>query len=424
MDSPSGQRIAVVGSGVAGIVAAYLLQRRHQVTLFEKNDYVGGHTHTVVLKNGPDAGIPIDTGFIVHNDRTYPNFIRFINQLGVERIKCPMTFSYYDRETEFCFASASPFADSKNRLRPSFWKFLYDILRFNRLTLETLKKNGFGDLSLGDFLKKNRFSSDFIRQYIIPMGAAIWSTPDDQMMAFPAATFARFFENHGLLSIKDHPQWYSIKGGSHEYVKAFLKTFTGTVHTGAGVRKIRRTPDGVRIFTDDGETDFDAVVVAAHGDEAFNMLADPTPEEIRLLSPWRYTENQTFLHTDPAWLPPLAKARSSWNYLREKQITGQIIGQMPMSMTYDMNILHNLNTKTNYCVTLNPQKPIPKERIIDQFMYTHPQFTAQTIATQKDLDALNGQNNTYFCGSYFRYGFHEDAVLSGVNVAQKYGISL
>ncbi len=420
MNLTSGKNIAVVGSGVAGIVSAYLLQKNHQVTLFEKNDYVGGHTHTVVLKNGPDAGTPVDTGFIVHNDRTYPNFIRFIRQLGVERIKCPMTFSYYDRETGFCFASAAPFADPRNRLRPSFWKFLYDILRFNRLTLETLQKNGFGHLSLGDFLKKNRFSNDFIRQYIIPMGAAIWSTPDDQMMKFPAATFARFFENHGLLSIKEHPQWYSIKGGSHAYVKAFLKTFTGTVHTCAGVQKIQRTADGVRVFTDEGETEFDAVVLAAHADEAFNMLADPTPEEIRLLSPWQYTENQTVLHTDPAWLPPFAKARASWNYLRESQSAKSA----PMSMTYDMNILHNLTTDTHYCVTLNPQKPVPEDRIIDQFLYTHPQFTAETIAAQTALDTLNGQNNTYFCGSYFRYGFHEDAVLSGVKVAQKWGIPL
>jgi predicted NAD/FAD-binding protein len=420
MNPASVKTIAVAGSGVAGIVAAWLLQKNHQVTLFEKNNYVGGHTHTVVLKDGPDAGTPVDTGFIVHNDRTYPNFIRFIGQLGVERIKCPMSFSYYDRESGFCFASAAPFADPKNRLRLSYWKFLYDILRFNRLTLETLRKNGFGGLTLGRFLAHSGFSTTFIRQYIIPMGAAIWSTPDDKMMDFPAATFARFFENHGLLSVRDHPQWYSIKGGSHEYVRAFLNTFNGRVHTGTPVRRIRRVDGQVEISTDDSETRFDAVVLAAHADEAFQMLADPTPEETRLLSPWRYTENQTILHTDSNYLPPLAKARSSWNYLREAQTAGAA----PMSMTYDMNLLHNLNTAANYCVTLNPQKQIPGPRIIDEFMYTHPQFTAETIAAQKDLDTLNGRQNTYFCGSYFRYGFHEDAVLSGVNVAQKFGILL
>jgi predicted NAD/FAD-binding protein len=418
MEKSASMNIAVVGSGVAGIVSAYLLQRKHQVTLFEKNDYVGGHTHTVVLKDGPDAGTPIDTGFIVHNDRTYPNFIKFINQLGVERVKCPMSFSYYDRNSGFTFASAAPFADPKNNFRPSYWKFLYDILRFNRLTLKYIKNNSFQDLSLGDFLNKNRFNQPFIRQYIIPMGAAIWSTPDDKMMNFPAETFARFFENHGLLSTTDQPQWYSIKGGSHEYVKAFLKVFSGKVSTNTPVRKIIRKNGYVAVQTDDAELSFGAVVLAAHADETFNMLADPSDEEIRLLSPWAYTANQTILHTDRNFLPPLAKARSSWNYLRE-QTTAE-----HMTMTYDMNMLHNLHTNNDYCVTLNPQSDISENMKISEFMYSHPQYTSESIATQEKLDSLNGQQNTWFCGSYFRYGFHEDAVLSGVNVAKGFGISL
>lgn len=420
MDKSGRMNIAVIGSGVAGIVSAYLLQRKHQVTLFEKNDYVGGHTHTVVLNDGPDAGTPVDTGFIVHNDRTYPNFIKFIGQLGVERVKCPMSFSYYDRNSGFTFASAAPFADPKNNYRISYWKFLYDILRFNRLTLKYLKNNSFQSLSLGDFLKKNRFNASFIRQYILPMGAAIWSTPDDKMMEFPAETFARFFENHGLLSVKDQPQWYSIKGGSHEYVKAFLKQFNGQVHTGSPVLNIVRKNGQVILKLDGAESTFDAVVIAAHADETYKMLADPSSEEIRLLSPWTYTANQTILHTDRSFLPPLAKARSSWNYLREEKTTDH----MPMSMTYDMNMLHNLNTNTDYCVTLNPQKKIPENKKIADFLYTHPQYTPKSINTQKELGRLNGQQNTWFCGSYFRYGFHEDAVLSGVNVAKDFGISL
>ncbi len=420
MEQSSSKNIAVVGSGVAGIVAAYLLQRKHQVTVFEKNDYVGGHTHTVVLDDGPDAGTPIDTGFIVHNDRTYPNFIKFISQLGVERVKCPMSFSYYERNSGFTFASAAPFADPKNNFRVSYWKFLYDILRFNRMTLECIKKNKFQNLSLGQFLNKNRFSKTFIRQYIIPMGAAIWSTPDDQMMNFPAETFARFFENHGLLSVKDQPQWYSIKGGSHEYVKAFIKKFIGQIHTASPVRTIKRENGKVTLTVDGSETVFDAVVLAAHADETFKMLNDPSAEEIRLLSPWAYTANQTILHTDRSFLPPLAKARSSWNYLRETKTADH----MPMSMTYDMNMLHNLQTDNDYCVTLNPQTKIPETLKIAEFMYTHPQYTPESVAAQKELESLNGQQNTWFCGSYFRYGFHEDAVLSGVNVAEKFGILL
>lgn len=420
MNHASGLNIAVVGSGVAGIVAAYLLQRNHQVTVYEKNDYVGGHTHTVEIKTGPDAGTAVDTGFIVHNDRTYPNFIRFISQLGVERVKCPMSFSYYDRHSGFCFASAAPFADFRNIIRISYWKFLYDILRFNRLTMENIKKNSFQNVTLGQFLAKNRFNAAFIRQYVIPMGAAIWSTPDDKMMDFPAQTFARFFENHGLLSVTDQPQWYSIKGGSHEYVKAFLKTFNGKIFTKSPVHKIRRKDNRVTLTLDGAESTFDAVVLAAHADESFNMLADPSPEEIRLLSPWRYTANRTVLHTDASFLPPAQSARSSWNYLRENSADTP----SPMSMTYDMNMLHNLKAGTNYCVTLNPQRNISENRNIAEFMYTHPQYTPESIATQKPLDTLNGKQNTWFCGSYFRYGFHEDAVLSGVNVAKKFGISL
>lgn len=418
MNPSSGKNIAVVGGGAAGIVSAYLLQRRHQVTLFEKNNYVGGHTHTVVLKDGPDAGTPVDTGFIVHNDRTYPNFIRFIRQLGIERIKCPMCFSYHDPATNFCFASSAPFADRRNLFAVSYWKFLADIVRFNRLTLATLQKKGFGDMSLGAFLSKNRFSQAFTSRYIIPMGAAIWSTPDDQMLEFPAQTFARFFENHGLLAITDHPQWYSIKGGSHEYVKVFLKKFTGKVFPNCPVRRIARENNGVRIFTDAGESTYDAVVLASHADETLAMLSDPSPEETRLLSPWRYTENQTVLHTDPNYLPPIARARSSWNYLKGK--TSGVV----MSMTYYMNMLHDLKAKHDYCVTLNPQAPVPTPRRIAEFLYTHPQFTADAVATQKDLDRLSGEQNTYFCGAYLRYGFHEDAVLSAVRVAEKFGIPL
>ena len=239
-------------------------------------------------------------------------------------------------------------------------------------------------------------------------------------MEFPAETFARFFENHGLPSVKDQPQWYSIKGGSHEYVKAFLKSFNGQVHTRSPVLKIFRQNDQVTLKFENAEQTFDAVVIASHADETFNILANPSDEEVRLLSPWAYTANQTILHTDHSFLPPLAKARSSWNYLREEKTADH----MPMSMTYDMNMLHNLKTDTDYCVTLNPQKKIPDSLKIADFSYMHPQYTPESIATQKDLESLNGKLNTWFCGSYFRYGFHEDAVLSGVNVAKGFGISL
>lgn len=421
MTSPSSKlKIAVAGGGVAGIVAAYLLQQKHQVTLFEKNNYVGGHTHTVPVPDGPDAGTMVDTGFIVHNDRTYPNFIKFIGQLGVERVKCPMSFSYFDRKSGFQYSSAVPFADWKNFFSFSFWRFLYDILRFNKLTLQALGKGDLTDIRLGEYLLQNRFNQKFINQYIIPMGAAIWSTPDDQMMEFPARTFARFFENHGLLAVSDQPQWYTIKGGSCQYVHAFMKKFTGKIFTGSPVRKISRGDGKVKLALEDSEEIFDAVVIAAHADEAFAMLADPSAREEKLLSVWKYTPNKTILHRDSSYLPPLRRARASWNYIREDHSAHA----PPMTMTYYMNQLQELQTRSDYCVTLNPVRPVVAEKVIGEFDYTHPQYTFDSTRSQSDLDSLNGDRNTYFCGSYFRYGFHEDAVMSAVNVAAKFGISL
>lgn len=420
MEASSGKTIAVAGGGVAGIVAAYLLSQKHQVTLFEKNDYIGGHTHTVDIPDGEDAGTPVDTGFIVHNDRTYPNFIKFIGRLGVERVKCPMSFSYWDRATGFQYASNAPFADRKNLVSPSFWRFLADILRFNRNTRIALETGALSGLSLGQYLKKNGFSDTFIRRYVMPMGAAIWSTPDRQMMEFPAQTFARFFENHGLLTLMDQPQWYTIKGGSRSYVEAFLKVFPGRVFSNSPVRSVSRENGKIRLSLPDGEAVFDAVVIAAHADEAFGMLADPSPEETKLLGAWRYTNNRTILHRDASRLPPLRRAWACWNYVRE----GADGGASPMTMTYYMNRLQGLDTRSEYCVTLNPAQPIPESQTIAGFDYTHPQYSFDAINTQQGLPALNGVRDTYFCGSYFRYGFHEDAAASGAAVAQHFGISL
>jgi predicted NAD/FAD-binding protein len=418
--SSSGLKIAVIGGGVAGIVSAYLLDRSHQVTLFEKNDYVGGHTHTVDIPDGPDAGAKVDTGFIVHNDRTYPNFIKFIGQLGVERIKCPMSFSYFDRRTRFQYSSATPFADPKNFFSISFWRLLYDILRFNKMTLLALQNDALNNMSLGQYLTQSGFGDDFINRYIIPMGAAIWSTPDDKMLEFPALTFARFFENHGLLAVRNQPQWYTIKGGSRQYVDSFLKKFSGKVFTNSPVQKIARENGKVKVHLAGSEGIFDCAVIAAHADEAFEILADPSPEEQKLLSPWQYTKNKTILHRDASYLPPIARARASWNYIREDQLSGQA----PMTMTYYMNLLQDLKTRHDYCVTLNPARRIDASAVVGEYDYTHPQYTFKSMQTQAALDTLNGCRNTYFCGSYFKYGFHEDAVASAVNVAAKFGIPL
>ncbi|TFH39749.1 MAG: FAD-dependent oxidoreductase [Chrysiogenales bacterium] len=420
----SGLKIAVIGGGVAGIASAYLLQRRHAVTLYEKNDYVGGHTHTVVIEEGSDAGTSVDTGFIVFNDRTYPLFNRFLSQLEVPIRKTPMSFSYTSGKTGLQYASSNfntIFAQRLNLLRPSFWHMLLGIMRLNSKTRQKLQQGQLEGLSLGEYLRREGFSQNLIEEYLVPMAAAIWSTPDVKMMDFPAEAFFRFFENHGLLTLTDQPQWYVVAGGSHSYVKAFLHNFTGRILTNNGVTSVRRTESGPVVRLGDGrEEEYDRVVIAAHANEAYRMLADPSEDEIRLLSPWQYANNHTVLHTDISLLPSNRRARASWNYARERVVESG----SPVTVTYHMNRLQHLKTERQYCVTLNPVKPIPGEQIIREIEYTHPMFTFEALETQKGLPGLNGQRNTYFCGSYCGYGFHEDAVRSAVTVAEQFGIDL
>ena len=424
MENESRLNIAVIGGGVAGITASYLLQRKHTVTLYEKNNYIGGHTHTIIIEEGPDAGTPIDTGFIVLNDRTYPLFITLLSQLNVPIRKTDMSFSYFSRQTGLQYASRNfntIFAQRGNLSRPSFWRLLLGIIHLNTKTTKKLRKGKLAAVTLGDYLKKERFGRSVIEEYLIPMAAAIWSTPDAKMMDFPAESFFRFFENHGLLSVTHQPQWYFVDGGSHSYVRAFLDGFKGEIHADHKVKAIRRTDAGVLITLQNGtENQFDRAVVAAHADEAYALLSDPSDEETRLLSPWTYTENHTVLHTDISLLPPNRRAWASWNYMRDRDIQSG----SPVTVTYDMNRLQNLKTEKIYCVTLNPVRPIPNEHVIREFLYTHPTYTFEALKKQKELPTLNGKRHTCFCGSYFGYGFHEDAVRSAVRVAEKFGIQL
>ncbi len=417
-------KIAVVGSGVAGLTAAYILQRQHEVTFFEKNGYVGGHTHTIVIDNGPDKGTPVDTGFIVLNDRTYPTFKNFLNQLNVPVRNSDMSFSYYDEKTGLQYAGTNInglFAKRSNIWRPSFYQMLWDITRFNREVLRDLKMDKLNDTTLGMYLADGNYSKEFIQDYVIPIGAAIWSTSLMEMMDFPAATLGRFFHNQGLFHFKNRPQWQTVEGGSHSYVKAFLKIFKGKILLNSPVEQIKRKPDRVMIQTrDNQEHFFDKVILASHADESLGFLADPSEEEQRLLSPWKYQKNNTVLHTDTDVMPPLKRAWASWNYIREKETTKI----QPVSVTYHMNRLQGLTTRTDYFVTLNRMRPIPEKYILKEFFYMHPTYTQDAIATQKELPKLNGVNNTYFCGSYFGYGLHEDAVKSGVAVAQCFGLDL
>ncbi len=413
--------IAVVGAGVAGITAAFLLQPHHRVTLYEKNPYLGGHTHTIIIPAGPDAGTPVDTGFIVLNDRTYPLFNRLLQKLAVEIRPSDMSFSYLSEGSGLHYASHSLnglFAQRRNLGNPGHLYMLLEILRFNRAARRGLGRGSLTNLTLGDFLQRLKMSRRFQTRYIVPMAAAIWSAPDAEIMDFPMETFARFFENHGLLSVSDQPQWYYVKGGSHTYVQAFRKAFQGTIHTATAVRGIKRNASRVKVRMADGtRQEHDLVIVAAHADEALGLLEDPSPDEKRLLGAWVYSRNQVVLHTDAGWMPPNRRAWASWNYRRQASADGR----SPVTLTYHMNRLQHLETRRPYFVTLNPPRPIAAGATVARFEYHHPTYTFASLATQPELPRLNGARQIFFCGSYWGYGFHEDAVRAAVDVAAALG---
>ena len=419
-----GQKIAVIGGGVAGIVSAYLLQQQHEITLFEQNDYLGGHTHTIELSDGPDAGVAVDTGFIVLNDATYPLFQKFLGRVGVHSRVSDMSFGFQCRQTGLVYAGTDLnglFAQRRNLVSPRFWRFLAEIVRFSRQARQDLAKGGLPPVTLGEYLETRRFSAFMIDNYLAPMAAAIWSTPAQQVMDFPAEPFLQFFRNHGLLSFRNRPSWRTVVGGSHAYVKAFAQGFKGRLHLQAPVRQVARGPNGVTLTLDGGEAlPFDQVVIATHADQALRLLKEPSALEQRLLSAWRYQRNHTVLHTDATLLPGQKQARAAWNFTRD---AGEA-NDRPVFVTYYMNRLQGFSAQRDYCVTLNRGQPFDPQTVIAEIDYDHPLFSFASMATQVELPQLNGQQNTYYCGSYFGYGFHEDAVKSGVAVANAFGVEL
>jgi predicted NAD/FAD-binding protein len=419
------RRVAVIGAGVAGIVAAHLLQRQHEVVLFDRNSYVGGHTNTHSISEGPDAGTPVDTGFIVYNERTYPLFCRFLRDLNVETRASEMSFSFHCERTGLQYAGTNlntVFAQRRNLLRPFFWRLCTDILRFNRVATRDADSPLLAEMTLGDYLRRNGFGGLFMEAYLVPMGAAIWSTSPREMLEFPASNFIRFFRNHGLLTVSGQPQWRTIKGGSQSYVRAFRARFQGRVELNATAEKVRRDPQGGVAVTIRGrDTEhFDAVVIATHADEALAILEDPSDDERRLLGAWQYQRNGVVLHTDISLLPPLRRVWSSWNYARESTADGRD----PACVTYLMNRLQGLQTRNTYCVSLNRTRPPCSESIITELEYTHPTYTFDSVRAQQQLPSLQGRQSTYYCGSYFGHGFHEDAVRSAAAVGEMFGCPL
>jgi len=418
------QRIAVVGCGVAGLTAAWLLQRKHEVHLFEKNDYAGGHTRTLKIPAGPDLGTPVDTGFIVMNHRNYPNFTEVLKQLDVALEDSSMTFSFHDNETQYGYSgnsAASLFPTLSYFFKPKHLAFVRDLYRFAKIGFRDLNSGYLEGKTLGDYCDDRRFGPAFLNNYLYPMGAAIWSSPITEMRAFPAQPYLHFLENHGLLRLTNRPQWRVVKGGSRTYVRALLKTFASPPQLSSAPDRIERIEGGVVLhMADERALKFDHVVIGAHADEALKLLADPSEHETTNLAPWRYQPNTVVLHTDRTQLPPKSKLWASWNFVRE---AGHADNR-PVAVSYYMNRLQNLTTAQDYIVTLNPSAAIPESKVINTTTLTHPLYSFESMATQPKLRAMNGQHNTWFCGSYFGYGFHEDAVRSAVEVAQNFGIEL
>jgi len=409
-------KIAVIGTGVAGNVAAYKLAAEHDVTVFEANDYIGGHTNTHDISlNGNDYAI--DTGFIVFNYRTYPQFTQLLREMNVEVQATNMSFSVKHEETGLEYNGNtinSLFAQRRNLFRPSFLRMVRDILRFNREAVQSLEHED-TELPLGEYLAKYRYSEEFRNNYIIPMGAAIWSTDPELMQTFPARFFIRFFHNHGLLTVNDRPVWHVIKGGSRNYLDPLISQYKDNIRLGTPVRRIRRHHTHVEIETEKhGIEHFDAVFIATHTNEALRILDDATVAETEVLSAIPYQQNEAVLHTDSSLLPQRRLAWAAWNYHILKDRDDRV------ALTYNMNILQGIESPETFNVTLNNTEAIDPDKILKCISYEHPLFTPDSVAAQARHAEINGTSRTWYCGAYWRNGFHEDGVVSALDAVEHF----
>jgi predicted NAD/FAD-binding protein len=413
-------RIAVVGAGIAGLYAAWRLSRQHDVTIFEANDYLGGHTHTVDVERDGRRWT-IDTGFIVFNDWTYPNFIAMLTELGVAWQPSDMSFSLRCERSGLEYNGTSLnslFAQRLNALRPSFLRMIADILRFNRSATALLATTD-DTLTLGEYLRRGAYSEQFVEHYIMPMGRAIWSAEATAMLDFPARFFVDFFDRHGFLSVDDRPVWQTVSGGSREYVRRLMAATPATVRRATPVASIRRTPQQVLVRTVRGDVEsFDHAFLACHSDQALAMLDQPSPAERDVLGAFPYARSEAILHTDASILPRRPLARAAWNYhlLRDPQ--------EPVALTYDMNVLQSLDAPQRFLVTLNRRGAIDERSILGTYQYDHPVYLPKGVAAQKRHREVNGAARTYFCGAYWRSGFHEDGVVSAQAALTHFALDL
>jgi predicted NAD/FAD-binding protein len=419
----SKQRIAVIGSGISGLCSAYLLSREHEVTLFEANNYLGGHTNTEDVElNG--RTYPVNTGFIVFNDWTYPNFIKLMDHLDVASENSDMSFSVRCENTGLEYNGTSLnslFAQRQNLFKPRFLKMVYDIIRFNKQTVAMLENNLVTDEeTLGEFVQKHKYSKSFVNYYIVPMGAAIWSASEEVMLAFPLKFFLNFFNNHGMLSVDERPQWRVISQGSRSYIDPITQPYKDRIKLNTPVTKIERELNGIKIHTAKGEVlEFDQVVLACHSDQALRLLDKPSKQESEILGALPYQMSEVVLHTDTRLMPKKELAWASWNYHIPQRANDCAM------VTYNMNILQNFHdAEETFLVTLNRGVEIDPNKIIKKYHYAHPVFTQDGIRAQQRYNEINAQNRTHFCGAYWFNGFHEDGVNSALRAVKSFGITL
>ena len=412
-------KVAIIGAGISGMTAAHLLARQHQVHLFEAQGRLGGHTHTHDIELDGESYV-IDSGFIVYNDRTYPNFLQLLDRLGISGRKTHMSFSVKCERTGLEYAGSSLsslFAQRSNLLRIGYLNMLLEILRFNRQV-----RSRVGELDgwerLGNYLDRNGYSSRFVDHYIVPMAAAIWSASHERVLDLPLEFFARFFLNHGLLNLTDRPQWYVIEGGSRSYIAPLTAPYRENIREDARVVSIKRGTDGVVLRFEGGHSQrFDHVVLACHSDQALALLEHPTDAESNILGVIPYQENSAVLHTDTSLLPRRRGAWAAWNY----HVIG---GNQCAALTYNMNLLQGIRAPHTFCVTLNRAEAIDPDKVLRRLTYHHPVFTVEGERAKAAYDEINHRNRTSYCGAYWGNGFHEDGVNSALAVAHRFGIAL
>ena len=415
--------VAIIGTGIAGMGCAHFLHRHFDVTLLEQHGYTGGHTNTVTVpETGTGRPVPIDTGFMVFNHETYPRLTRLFGQLGVPVKKTAMSFSVRHGDTGLEFAGSSLnhlFAQRRNLLRPRFYRMLFAIDRFNREAVAALAEPAWQNVRLGDYVKARGYGEDFFNLYLVPMSSAVWSTPPEKMLEFPATTLLRFFHNHGFLGLNTQHQWWTVDGGAQEYVKRLTRPWRDRIRHNARVMRVRRETGGVTVTTADGAMQrFDKVVLAGHGDQNLSLLADPTPDESRLLREFHYQPNVATLHTDASVMPRTRLAWSAWNY----SIARAPEGRISPATHYWMNCLQGVSDRQDYFVSINGAEAIAPEKVLKIIAYEHPLFSLGAVQAQAELPALNaaarGGTETYFAGAWQRHGFHEDGLFSAERLGE------